>query len=242
MKAFLLAAGEGRRLRPLTDSIPKCLIPIRKTVLLEIWLGLCARSGITEVLINLHAHVEAVRRFVANRDFGVQIRLFEEPVLLGSAGTIAANLAWVQSDPYFWVFYADVLTNLNVSKMLQAHLELNLAATLGVYQAPNPSQCGIVQVDDACIIRNFEEKPREPKSNLAFSGVMIGTSKFLRQIPSTLPADIGFDVLPKLAGRMRAYLSHDYLMDIGTLERYEVAQRTWPGYAPGVAPPSQLPE
>jgi mannose-1-phosphate guanylyltransferase len=116
MKAFLLAAGEGTRLRPLTDSIPKCLVPIRQKPLLEIWLQLCARSGIREVLINLHSHADAVRSFVAGRDFGVQIRLFEEPRLLGSAGTIAANRAWVQPDPYFWVFYADVLTNMNLSK------------------------------------------------------------------------------------------------------------------------------
>jgi mannose-1-phosphate guanylyltransferase len=232
VKAFLLAAGEGTRLRPLTDSIPKCLVPIGQKSLLEIWLQLCARSGITEVLINLHSHADAVRSFVADGDFGVQIRLFEEPRLLGSAGTIAANRAWVQPDPYFWVFYADVLTNMNLSKMLRAHREQNLAATLGVYPAPNPSQCGILELDDASIIRSFEEKPREPKSDLAFSGVMIATPDLLREIPAVVPADIGFHVLPKLVGRMRAYVSDEYLIDIGTLEKYETAQRTWPGLCP----------
>ena len=232
MKAFLLAAGEGTRLRPLTDSMPKCLVPIRQKPLLEIWLQLCARSGITEVLINLHSHADAVRSFVAGRDFGVQIRLFEEPRLLGSAGTIAANRAWVQPEAYFWVFYADVLTNMNLSKMLRAHQEQNLAATLGVYRVPNPSQCGVMKLDDASIIRSFEEKPREPKSDLAFSGVMIGTPDFLRAIPSVAPADIGFHVLPKLVGHMRAYVSDEYLVDIGTLEKYETAQRTWPGLGP----------
>lgn len=229
MKAFLLAAGEGTRLRPLTDSIPKCLVPIRHESLLEIWLQQCARSGITEVLINLHAHADAVRSFVAGRDFGVEIRLFDEPVLLGSAGTIAANRAWVEATPYFWIMYADVLTNMNLSGMLRAHQEQNLAATLGVYQAPNPSQCGIVELDDGSIIRSFEEKPRDPKSGLAFSGVMIATPEFLHEVPSAAPADIGLHVLPKLVGRMRAYVSKEYLVDIGTPEKYEKAQRTWPG-------------
>ncbi len=232
MKAFLLAGGEGTRLRPLTDSIPKCLVPIKQKALLEIWLQLCARSGISEVLINLHSHADAVRNFVADRDFGVQIRLFEEPRLLGSAGTIAANRAWVQPDPYFWVFYADVLTNMDLSKMLRAHQEQNLAATLGAYQVPNPSQCGVMNLDDDSIIRSFEEKPQAPKSDLAFSGVMIGTPDFLREIPSVVPADIGFHVLPKLVGHMRAYVSNEYLIDIGTLEKYEMAQCTWPGLCP----------
>ncbi len=232
MKAFLLAAGEGTRLRPLTDSIPKCLVPIRQKPLLEIWLQLCARSGITEVLVNLHSHADAVRSFVATRGFGVQIRLFDEPVLLGSAGTISANRAWVQAEPYFWVIYADVLTNMNLSQMLRAHQEQNLTATLGVYQTPNPSQCGIVELDDGSIIRSFQEKPREPKSDLAFSGVMIGTPEFLRELPSVAPADIGFHVLPKLVGHMRAYVSQEYLIDIGTWEKYDKAQRTWPGLFP----------
>jgi len=231
MKAFLLAAGEGTRLRPLTDSLPKCLVPIRDVPLLEIWLQLCRRAGISEVLINLHSHSDAVKEFVASRDFGIRVRLFDEPVLLGSAGTIAANRDWIQNDPYFWVLYADVLTNMDLSKMLRAHLELNLAATLGVYQVPNPCQCGILELDDASIIRNFEEKPQKPKSDLAFSGVMIGTPKFVRQIPSGMPADIGFHVLPKLSGSMRAYVTDEYLLDIGTMEKYATAQQTWPGLA-----------
>src|SRR5271156_909993 len=64
LKAFLLAGGHGTRLRPLTDSVPKCLMPIRGTPLLDIWLDLCSRSGITEVLINLHAHSRIVERHV----------------------------------------------------------------------------------------------------------------------------------------------------------------------------------
>jgi mannose-1-phosphate guanylyltransferase len=229
MKAFLLAAGEGTRLRPLTNSLPKCLVPIRESALLEIWLRLCARHNISDVLINLHAHAEAVRSFLAKRDFGVRIRLFEEPELLGSAGTIGINRAWVESDPCFWVFYADVLTNLNLSQMLEAHRKLNVAATLGVYPVANPSQCGVLEVDDLGMVRSFEEKPREPRSNLAFSGVMLATPEFLRQIPTTLPADIGFHVLPRLIGRMGAFPSDGYLIDIGTWEKYESAQRTWPG-------------
>src|ERR1700745_3090186 len=110
MKAFLLAAGLGTRLRPLTDNTPKGLLPIRGTPMLEIWFTLCRRYAIDEVLINVHVHGEAVRKFAEKNNDGLRVRLFEESVLLGSAGTILANRDWVRNEESFWVFYADVLT------------------------------------------------------------------------------------------------------------------------------------
>jgi mannose-1-phosphate guanylyltransferase len=229
MKAFLLAGGDGMRLRPITDSIPKCLVPIRQQPLLEIWLDLCRVSGIDEVLINLHSHADTVRQFIVQRDYGLDIKLFEEPQLLGSAGTIAANRKWVESEPCFWVFYADVLTNMDLEMMLSFHRNSDVAATLGLYKVANPAQCGIVQVDDANRIRSFTEKPKEPAGNLAFSGVMIGTAELLEAIPPTVPADLGFHVFPRLVGRMAGYVCEEYVKDVGTLASYETAQHTWPG-------------
>jgi mannose-1-phosphate guanylyltransferase len=111
LKAFLLAGGNGTRLRPLTDSIPKCLVPIRGRPLLDIWLDLCARSGITQILINLHAHSQPIEQPLQRSGSPVNVRLVHEDRLLGSAGTIAANRAWVGSDSAFWILYSDVLTN-----------------------------------------------------------------------------------------------------------------------------------
>ncbi len=229
MKAFLLAAGEGTRLKPLTNTIPKCLVPVRKEPLLAIWLDLCRLSGIDEVLINLHAHADEVRRFLASRDFGIHINLFEEHTLLGSAGTIAANRGWVESDELFWILYADVLTNMDLSKMLAFHRTKRAAATMAVHQVPDPSQCGIALVDNAHIVCGFVEKPQQPPGNLAFTGVMIATPRLLDVIPSNLPADLGFNVFPKLLGAMAAYEISEYLIDIGTMAKYDKAQSEWPG-------------
>jgi len=88
LKAFLLAAGHGTRLRPITDAIPKCLVPIRGVPLLAIWLRLCQQFGIDDVLINVHAHAAAVQDFLRQNANGVQTRVVEEPELLGSAGTL----------------------------------------------------------------------------------------------------------------------------------------------------------
>lgn len=230
MKAFLLAAGHGTRLRPITDNIPKCLVPIRGEPMLAIWLRLCQNFGITEVLINLHAHAETVPAFIRQTgQNGVRVHLAEEKELLGSAGTLQANRSWVESEELFWVFYADVLHRANLRAMLRMHRQKALAATLGVYEVPDPSRCGIVTTNADGVIEAFVEKPTHPTSNLAFSGLMIGTPAFLDAIPHDTPTDIGFHVLPKLTGRMLAFPIRDYLIDVGTMENYRHAQATWPG-------------
>jgi mannose-1-phosphate guanylyltransferase len=230
MKAFLLAAGNGTRLRPITDNIPKCLVPIKGMPMLAIWLELSKTLGITELLINLHAHTGVVRTFLQQcGECGVRVHVAEEEKLLGSAGTLRANRKWVEGEDLFWVFYADVLHRANLRAMLRLHRQRGLAATLGVYEVPDPSRCGIVTTNSQGVIENFVEKPTHPASNLAFSGLMIGTREVLDLIPEDVPADIGFHLLPKLKGQMLAFPIRDYLIDIGTLDNYQRAQATWPG-------------
>ena len=230
MKAFLLAAGHGTRLRPLTNSIPKCLVPIRGTPLLAIWLQLCKQFGIDELLINIHAHAAAVRDFLRENPNGVRVRVVEEEQLLGSAGTLRKNQGWVEGEEFFWIFYADVLCHVDLGEMLQLHLQKKPAATLGVYEVPDPRRCGIVSTDADGMVQQFVEKPSLAIGNLAFAGVMIGTPAVIELIPDQTPVDIGFHVLPRLVGRMLAYPIRSYLMDIGTMENYQTAQKTWPGF------------
>lgn len=229
MKAFLLAGGLGTRLRPLTERTPKCLLPIRGTPILQIWFALFCKYGIDEVLINVHSHGDMVRSFVEEHKDGLGVCLFEEKKLLGSAGTVLANRDWIKKERSFWVLYADVLTATNLDRMLAFHNERGQIATIGVYEVPEPSRCGIVQVDERGVVRDFVEKPQIPVGNLAFSGLMLGTPALLDVIPDTSPVDFGFHVLPKIVDRMAAYRIQDFLLDIGTLETYDIAQVTWPG-------------
>ncbi len=229
MKAFLLAAGHGTRLHPLTYNLPKCLVPIRGVPMLQIWLETCKRFGINELLVNVHAHADAVRRFLGNNGHGITVKLSEEITLLGSAGTLLQNRNWIKSEPCFWVFYADVLTTTDLNAMLAHHKRGGQIATLGLYRVSDPSGCGIATVDGSGIISSFIEKPEQPVSNLAFSGIMLASPAIMDYIPKELPADIGFHVLPRLATRMSAYLIHEYLLDIGTLPNYQSAQLSWPG-------------
>ena len=224
----MLAAGSGTRLRPLTNELPKCLLPIQGIPLLQIWLENCHAAGIDEVLINAHVHANQVREFAAGQNSGVRLTVVEERELLGSAGTLAENREFVAGEEAFFVLYADVLTNLDLRAMFEFHRRKNMAATLGVYQVPDPHRCGIVSVNRQDVIERFVEKPAHPESNWAFSGVMVAHPRVIDLIPANRPADIGFDLLPQLAGKMAAYRISSYLLDIGTPENYAAAQ-SWPG-------------
>lgn len=228
MKAFILAAGHGSRLRPLTDHTPKCLLPVQGTPLLQIWLENCKRAGITEVLINAQAHPAQIREF-ANGQNGVGVRVCEERELLGSAGTLAENREFVRNEQHFFVLYGDVLTNTNLQQLLQFHSGRPSLATIGIYEAADPRRCGIVEVDDEGTVYSFTEKPENPRSSLAFSGLMVAGQEIFDFVPAKRPADIGFDLLPKLAGKMTALKMGGYLLDIGTTENYKAAQTEWPG-------------
>lgn len=231
MKAFLLAAGNGTRLRPLTDKVPKCLLPIQGVPLLEIWLTNCKAAGVTDVLVNTHAHAEAIRQFAVEQKTGVRMHIAEESELLGSAETLAENREFVAGEDSFFVLYADVLTNVDLRRMLAFHTHKRLAATLGIYQVPDPSRCGIVTMNANAVISDFIEKPMHPEGNCAFAGVMIAGPAVFDFLPDRRPADLGFDVLPKMIGKMAAYPITEYLLDIGTIANYQHAQQSWPRLA-----------
>jgi mannose-1-phosphate guanylyltransferase len=200
--------------------------------MLAIWLRICRELGVDEVLINLHAHADVVRKFLAQSDQNLKTRVVEEPSLLGSAGTLRANRCWVDQEEFFWIFYADVLNCADLASMARLHQQRRPVATLGVYEVPDPRRCGIVSTRADGVVDRFVEKPPEPAGNLAFSGLMIGTPALLDAVPAEVPADIGFHLLPKLIGKMIAFPIKDYLVDIGTMENYQRAQTDWPGFLP----------
>jgi mannose-1-phosphate guanylyltransferase len=224
MKAFLLAAGCGTRLRPLTFHTPKCLIPIAGKPLLQIWFELLEQHGIDEVLINTHHLADRVLEFVQSLDTPIQTHLTYEPKLLGSAGTLRHNRDFVQSEPFFWVIYADGFTTANLTNLLRFHQQTDSFLTLGLFHTKVPRESGIVTLDPRGRIVDFVEKPTNPPGDLANAGIMVGTPSFLDQIPDRYPCDLSFDVLPYLVGRMYGRVIDDIYIDIGTPENHRLAQ------------------
>jgi mannose-1-phosphate guanylyltransferase len=229
MKAFLLAGGLGTRLRPITDTTPKCLVEVGGRPLLDIWLDAFAKAGVQEVLVNTHHLAELVAAHVATRVSPPVVRLSHELVLLGSAGTLLANRDFVADDDMFLVVNADNLTDFDIGVLIDAHRAGATIATLTVFRAPRPSECGIVEVADGRVV-GFAEKPADPPSDLANAGMYAFHPSVLDEIPEPLPRDIGFDLLPRLVGKARAVALDDaYFLDIGTLAALEKARGDWEG-------------
>jgi mannose-1-phosphate guanylyltransferase len=229
MKAFLLAAGLGTRLRPITDRIPKCLVPIHGKPLLEYWFELLERHGVDEVLINLHHLPDLVRAYVKQGRSRIQAHLFYEPELLGSAGTVRENRYFVQDEKCFYIIYADNMTNFDLSAIREVHERQDVVLTMGLFRTERPRECGIATLDAEGRIVEFVEKPTSPKSNLANAGIYVASPELFEFIPQDqTPVDFGFDVIPHLVGRMIGYPIEGFLMDIGTPEQYAKVQRLWP--------------
>jgi mannose-1-phosphate guanylyltransferase len=231
MKAFLLAAGVGSRLRPITDTMPKCMVPIDGRPLLEIWLAAFAAAGVNEVLVNLHYLPGAVRQHVTARVGPPEVRLVHEPELLGSAGTLAANRDWVADDELFLACNADNLTDFDLRQLIDAHHGTGAIATLTAFHSANPSAGGVLEVDEDGWVASFTEKPAEPASDLVNAGMYAFSPVVLDMIRRVPPPDIGYDLLPLLVGRARAVPVEGYFRDIGTPEAYQRAREEWPARA-----------
>lgn len=229
MKAYLLAAGLGTRLKPLTDSMPKCLVPIAGQPLLGIWFDLCARHGISEVLVNLHHLPDAVRAFVAAYHGPLRVETVHEPVLLGSAGTVSAQRDFVAGEAAFWILYADNLTDVDLTRMLAFHHSRHADFTIGLAPTDTPREKGILTLDDDSRVLDFTEKPPAPRSNLANAGLYIAGPSLFELLAATAPRpfDFGFHVLPQLVGRMHGYRISEYLQDIGTPAALASAESHW---------------
>jgi histidinol-phosphate phosphatase family protein len=231
VKALLLAGGLGTRLRPLTDSIPKCLVPIDGRPLLDYWIDSLSQAGVREARINTHALAEQVRDHIERVHRSDTIHLTEsyEPELLGSAGTVAANADLADDADEVLIVYADNLSTVDLRALLAFHRAHDDPLTMLLFRAPNPGSCGIAELDDAGRIVAFVEKPEEPKSDLANAGIYVLDAAAYREVAALKVFDLGFDVLPRFAGRMRGWLWTGYHQDIGTLNALERARAEFPG-------------
>ncbi|MFN8062834.1 MAG: nucleotidyltransferase family protein [Vicinamibacterales bacterium] len=229
MKAFLLAGGRGERLRPLTLTTPKCLVPVNGEPLLGIWLAHLEREGVTEVLLNVSHHVDQVESFLAARvSQRMRVRLVVEQEPVGTAGTVRDQSWFVEDVDDFWVFYADNLTDVALAPMRRAHRQHGATLTLGLFRAPNPRAAGIVALDERGTIVDFEEKPAHPRSDLANAGIYLAHRDLIDVLPRTSEVlDFGHHVFPRLLGRMAGHVVDAFLMDVGTPEALTRAAAAW---------------
>jgi len=223
MKAILLAAGLGTRLRPITNDTPKCLVKICNKPLLQWWIELLEKYHVDEVLINTHYLAHKVEEFITELKTTIKVNLFHEDELLGSGGTIRENFDFIRNEKEFYILYADNFTNINLNNFLHFHQNNPSSFSMVLFRSDDPKSCGIAQLNENDLIIDFEEKPQYPKSNLANAGVYLSSPSIIENIPNGKNADFGFSVLPKLTNRMYGWITDDYLIDIGSVENYKRA-------------------
>jgi len=230
-KALILAAGEGTRLRPLTNTVPKVMVPIGGKPLLAYHLEQLKRSGIKEVLINTHWLPEEVERYCqANSTGDFQITAIREQTLLGSAGTLLDNNTFFDGAEDILVIYGDVLNDLDYQKLVHWHRQHNGTATIVCHEVPNVHEKGMVIIDSSDQISQFVEKPKPEAvvSNYVNGGIYVFKKEILALLKplASRPLDFGHDVFPFMLKEglpLLAYKLDGFLLDVGTKETYKRA-------------------
>ena len=229
MKGMILAAGEGRRLGPLTEHVPKPMLPLADRPLLEHIILHLRNCGITELAINLYHQASViVDHFGNGSHLGVHLHYSLEEQLLGSAGGVKRLQSFF--DDTFVVYYGDVFTRADLRPMLALHRHLGLPATMGLYRVPDPWNCGIVELDPSHKILRFVEKPPREQvfSDLANAGIYVLEPAVLDLIPAGQSWDFGHDVFPAMLAdgmQVAGHIIEDPVIDIGLPEKYEQADR-----------------
>jgi mannose-1-phosphate guanylyltransferase len=231
MRALLLAAGLGTRLRPLTDYVPKCLIPIHGRPLLDYWLELLVIHGISEILVNTHYFAELVSKYIAQSTWTENVTLVFEETLLGTGGTVLANKDFFQNGPLL-VAHADNLTIFDPTAFLTAHKNrpAGTELTMMLFETPAPESCGIVELDQQGVVQVFHEKVKHPPGNLANAAVYIlepSVINFMRGF-GKIEIDLSTEIVPRYQGQIATFRNNRYHRDIGTVASWIDAHKEFP--------------
>lgn len=230
MKALLLAAGLGTRLRPVTDSVPKCLVPLHGRPLLDIWLDMLVAAGVGPLLVNMNYLAEQVRAFIESHPYREQLHAVFEENLLGTAGTLLKNRDFFGNEPLMLV-HADNLSRFDVQAFITRHKERpkGCEITMMTFATDSPRSCGIVELDGRGVVAGFHEKVTNPPGNLANGAVYIVEPSLFEMLAGlgTEFIDFSTEVLPRYVGRIYTFHNDRYHRDIGTMASYEAALREY---------------
>jgi mannose-1-phosphate guanylyltransferase len=223
VRAILLAAGLGTRLRPLTDTTPKCLVPINGRPLLDIWCESLLAAGVTRLLINLHYKSEQVEHHILKSKFAKSVETVFEPQLLGTAGTLNANRQFFGGNDGI-LLHADNYCEADIEQLINAHSNRpsKCDLTMLAFRTSTPHTCGILEVDDQNILNQMYEKSHVDHGNLANAAFYILSKNLIAELRDE--TDFSNEVIPKYFGKALVVETSGTFIDIGTPESYALAQ------------------
>jgi mannose-1-phosphate guanylyltransferase len=222
LQALILVGGEGTRLRPLTSTVPKPVVPLVDRPFIAYMLEWLSGHGVTDVVMSCGFLASGVRNVLGDgRGFDLRIRYVEEPHPLGTAG--ALKFAETLLDERFLMLNGDVLCDLDVTAQVAQHEQTGAKATLALVAVDDPSHYGLVRLDEGNAVREFVEKPAPDQidTKLISAGAYVLERSVLELIPPDTRYSIERDVFPRLIGTgLYGWPGSGYWLDIGTPQRY----------------------
>jgi mannose-1-phosphate guanylyltransferase len=222
MQALILAGGEGMRLRPLTSTVPKLVVPLVDRPFIAFMLDWLRGHGVDDVIMSCGFLAAGVRNVLGDGSaYGLRLRYVEEPHPLGTGG--AVKFAEPLLDERFLMLNGDVLTDLDASAQVALHEQRGARATLALTPVEDPTAYGLVRTHDDGEVTGFVEKPspNQIDTRNISAGIYVLERSVLELLEPEQPASIERDVFPRLVGEgLYGYVGDGYWLDIGTPERY----------------------
>lgn len=221
MQAVILAGGRGTRLG--NSEIPKVMIRIGGTPVLEHQIELLKKNGINEVILCVKHVSKAIKDYFGNGGrFGVKITYSEEKNFLGTAGAVRFARKKIKGD--FLLLYGDVMLNMDISKLVEYHKKKKGVATLVVHKSDHPHDSDIIDIGPDGRIRRFlgKPKPGQKFKNVTNAAVYVMKKSVLDSVPEGRPSDFGGDIFPEMvekSAKVYGYETREYIKDMGTPER-----------------------
>src|ERR1019366_7408199 len=218
MQAVILVGGEGKRLRPLTSTVPKPVVPLVDRPFISFMLEWLCAHGIDDVIMSCGFLATSVRNVLGDgSSLGIRLRFVEEPDPRGTAG--ALKFAEAMLDERFLMLNGDVLTDIDLTKQMAQHEETGAKATLALVPVPDPTAYGLVHLREDRSVRDFVEKPSSDKidTNLISAGAYMLEREILELVPPDRNVSIEREVWPLLIGQgLYGFPSEGYWLDLGT--------------------------
>jgi len=226
LKAVLLAAGKGTRLRPLTDRVPKVMVPINGKPVLQYHIEGLAKHGIRDIIINLHYLPDVIRAYFSDGSkWGVKIQYSLEPEILGTAGAVK-NLEPSLAGAPFLVVYGDNILDIDYKEFARISKARDGLGTIAVFELEDVSGSGIVEIGEGDRILQFVEKPKpeEVFSHWVNAGVFWFNPRIFEHLPSGF-SDFSFDIFPRLLERGEQLFAYKLGIKVLAIDHYDLLNR-----------------
>jgi mannose-1-phosphate guanylyltransferase len=229
MRAILLSAGIGKRLRPITKKIPKCLVKVKKKPIIDIWIDeLVEKNKIKSILINTHYLSQKVYSHVKKNKYKKKIKLIYEDQLYGTAGTLINNLDFFKNEEGLLI-HCDNYCEEGLKNFIKSFKAMpkNCLMSMLTFRTKKPEKCGIVKINKKNIVVKFQEKKRTNLGNLANGAIYILSKKLIKILKNKNKTVDNFStqIIPKMINKIYTYETKAFFIDIGTLGNLKKANK-----------------